>query len=344
MRRGNSADPLKIFEPEQLTFGNRFYTREGRGMGNACYVVGSHETFPFRASWLKKGYDAVEADGFAFQREDAVVRLGVGKNMVRSIRFWCLATQVVQESNNGGREGRPLRSTKLGKKLLADDGWDPYLEDSASLWLLQWLLVTNPLRASAWWHIFANYPDNEFTKQRLTAFLRSVVEEQQQNVSPASIARDVECFVRTYTRSAHFTSSPFDASFECPLAELELICPLEEDGLYRFHTGWKEGLPFQVVGFALLQFFRVHAFPRRSVHLQDCLYTAGSPGQAFRLNEHSLLDAIDKLAMFTQGRLDVTETAGVAQVFLQVEDPDAIDEMAMALLDNYYARGGGHGA
>ena len=56
-----------------------------------------HETFPFRYPWLKKGVDAVSDDPEVFLREDAIVTLGVGKNMVRSIRHWCLATGLIDQ-------------------------------------------------------------------------------------------------------------------------------------------------------------------------------------------------------------------------------------------------------
>lgn len=298
------------------------------------YAVGAHETFAFRTGWLKKGYDAVRKDRFAFARDDAVVQLGVGKNMVRSIRFWCLSTGVLEEEARP-TGSKPLKPTEIGNRLLADDGWDPYLEDSASLWLVHWLLVTNP-RASAWWYAFGTYPDNEFSKPRMIAFLQSIVERQQQTVSPTSLARDVDCFVRTYVSGMNAASSLPEASFDCPLAELELIHPADTDGVYRFRIGRKEGLPPQVVGFALLQFFGAHVLPRRSVNLRDCLYAAGSPGQAFRLDEDALREALDDVAGLTQGKLHVAETAGVAQVFLHLEHPSALHEMALALLDDYY--------
>ena len=56
-----------------------------------------HETFVFRYTWLKKAVDAVLADSRVFAQEDAIVTLGVGKNMVRSIRHWGLATGVLEE-------------------------------------------------------------------------------------------------------------------------------------------------------------------------------------------------------------------------------------------------------
>src|SRR5690242_13526584 len=89
-----------------------------------------HETFPFRFPWLKKGFDAVQKDRSVFSRDDAITTLGVGKNMVRSIRHWCLAAGILEETKDG------LATTPLANLLFADDGLDPYLEDPATLWLL----------------------------------------------------------------------------------------------------------------------------------------------------------------------------------------------------------------
>jgi len=50
-------------------------------------------------------------------RDDAITTLGVGKNMVRSIRHWCLAAGILVESQDAG-----LRPTELGTLLLDDEG------------------------------------------------------------------------------------------------------------------------------------------------------------------------------------------------------------------------------
>ncbi len=44
-----------------------------------------HQTFPFRYTWLKKGFDAVTKDPFVFSSDFATVALGVGKNMVQEV-------------------------------------------------------------------------------------------------------------------------------------------------------------------------------------------------------------------------------------------------------------------
>ncbi|NEM99756.1 DUF4007 family protein, partial [Pontibacter burrus] len=54
------------------------------------YTFSGHEKFQCRHLWLKKGYDYLQL-GKSFLEEDAVIELGVGKNMVASIRFWLKA-------------------------------------------------------------------------------------------------------------------------------------------------------------------------------------------------------------------------------------------------------------
>ena len=103
-----------------------------------------HESFQCRGLWLKKGFDFIEA-GNSFSSEDAVMKLGVGKNMVNAIRYWMRAFGLTEEGDE---------PTELARKLLSDtDGWDPYLEDHTSLWLLHHQLAITQ-RASTYHLIF----------------------------------------------------------------------------------------------------------------------------------------------------------------------------------------------
>jgi hypothetical protein len=60
------------------------------------YVFSGHETFPFRYTWLPKGVTNLLKDPELFARDDALVTLGVGKNMVRFIRHWCTAAGAIE--------------------------------------------------------------------------------------------------------------------------------------------------------------------------------------------------------------------------------------------------------
>lgn len=102
-------------------------------------IFARHETFHPRFGWLKKGFDRASHDPEVFLRDDATVRLGIGKNMVRSLRYWEFAFKLLKGD----------QPTDFGKQLLGNSGWDLYIEDPASLWLLHWKLLEPPCFATA---------------------------------------------------------------------------------------------------------------------------------------------------------------------------------------------------
>ena len=52
-----------------------------------------HDTFHCRLFWLKKGFDYLQG-GEKF-KDDSGVEMGVGRNMVNSIRFWMKSFDVI---------------------------------------------------------------------------------------------------------------------------------------------------------------------------------------------------------------------------------------------------------
>lgn len=279
-------------------------------------MFSGHETFPFRYGWLKKGVDAVRDNPEFFGRTDAYVELGVGRNMVRSIRHWCLATQMVEEEPVPNNRGRRLRPSSYGKKLLLDRGWDPYLEDPCSLWFVHWLLVSNPARAAGWFLAFCVYSHPDFTRQRLQEFLVAYADKSTKNVTKNTLGRDVDCFVRTYVPSRTTATLVLEDTLDCPLVELRLVSELSDDRqTYRFAIGPKPSLPAEVFGFALLDFFRRRSGNRQTLSVQDCLYGPGSPGQAFKLDENSLISYVEVLQELTDDAVGIDETAGLKQIY-----------------------------
>jgi hypothetical protein len=133
--------------------------RSGKDPG-IKYGFAGHETFPFRYTWLPKGIGCLLEHPDLFTQDDALVMLGVGKNMVRSIRHWCVALDVIEPE---GRRGM-MRPTGLGLSLFGDEGWDPYLEDTGTLWLLHWKLAGRPRPASTWHLAFTRWSTERFVR------------------------------------------------------------------------------------------------------------------------------------------------------------------------------------
>jgi len=288
---------------------------------NAIDKVGStfsfsgHETFVFRYGWLKKAYDAVGPNPQVFGDEQAIVTLGVGKNMVRSIRHWALATGVLIEEPK--TRGTQLSRTALGDFLFGSAGHDPYLEDPNTLWLLHWNLLSNRQRCTTWFWTFNMLSANHFTREGL---VRALTEEMRRaeagTPNENTLRRDVEVFVRCYVPAKVARGLVVEDSLDCPLAELNLI---EEDKgsgtVYRIRRGPKPGLNDNVFAFALADFWERVAPERESMAFSEIAYAAGSPGNGFKLDENSLVERLEKLEFLTNGEMSYTETAGLKQVY-----------------------------
>lgn len=280
-------------------------------------MFSGHETFPFRYGWLKKGLDAVNSDAGVFTADAAMTVLGVGKNMVRSIRHWCLAARVIEEYQPDAAVRRAaLRPTELGGALFADDGWDPYLEDPATAWLLHWQITTNSERCTTWFWAFSHVHDPEFTRESLTAaLLRWAETAGWKRVAESSLRRDVECFVRTYVPSRHGHGGPLEDSLDCPLTELGLLAEAGDRHTFQFNRGPQDELPDPVLLYAVLAYWDRRSPKSETFPLHHLTHHPGSPGRVFQIDEDSMACRLEALESMTRGKVWFGQTAGIKQVY-----------------------------
>ena len=299
-------------------------------------TFGGHEKFVFRHGWLKKGVDGVKEKPLIFTNDEALVMLGVGKNMVRSIRHWCLATGLVEEMDGVGL-AHPLQASHLADKLLNDRGWDPYLEDIGSLWLLHWQLSTNLRRCFVWHMLFSKFLETEFTKRQLANYLSSQFEHHDVHTTPGTIDREIDACLRTYVPAVRSKLGKIaEETLDCPLAELDIIRYIPNDNIFRFNIGPKVSLPLGMFGYALLSFLSSTAENRRTVAVDECLYQEGSPGQVFKLDENSVVEYLESLEEATKGKIRLEETAGLRQVYLDESLGENYKDQALELLKGHY--------
>jgi hypothetical protein len=277
-----------------------------------AYTFSGHETFPFRYPWLKKGYDAILDDATVFQRDDAITTLGVGRNMVRSIRHWCLAAGIFEELRSGGG----LRPTDFGSLLLSDDGLDPYLEDPATLWVLHWQIASNRARAATWFWTFSHFHEPEFSREALSSALFGWTQTLPgKKVAIGSVKRDVEVFLRTYVASRQSRDEIAEDSLDCPLIELRLVTRLAGVPMYQFRRGAQRGLPDGILLFAVLRFWDEFSPASETLALHDIARQPASPGRLFKIDELSLAERLEVIERHTDGALSYGETAGIRQLY-----------------------------
>ena len=160
-----------------------------------------HQTFHPRFGWIKKAYEGAKANPNVFNEPNATVDLGVGKNMVEAIRFWGLAFKVIERCPKPDRRRISIaEATPLGGVLLDDEGgWDPYLEDPATLWVLHWLALSAISALPVWWIVFNDFSGLEFAESDLLEFaVDEVAATSWTQPNPSSIQKDVDCLLRMY--------------------------------------------------------------------------------------------------------------------------------------------------
>ncbi len=294
-------------------------------MAKVIAKFSGHQTFSFRYGWLEKGFRFIR-EGKKFTDPDAIVALGVGKNMVDSIKYWSEMTGIISDGE----------VSEFGTKLLDENaGWDPFLEDNASLWLLHWKLITKPGFLTAGMVLFSFLHKPEFAKRDVAeAALRSLGKSKKAP-SDNVILRDIDCYIRSYCGTRRFEKKKTnEESFDCPFQELNLIQPMSDAETYRFGIGSKSSLPPEIIGYAICEYFGKEN--KNAMTIQKVLYREHSPGQVFMLDENALVGAVQELHEDPKwgDSFDFTESAGIAQIHCRVEKENAYE-----LLESYFCRG-----
>lgn len=255
-----------------------------------------HESFVIRYGWLPKLYDAVSDSPQVFSSDErAILTLGLGRNMVKSIRFWGDALGLTQT------RGGAVTPTELAVRLLDPaTGRDPYLEDIGSLWRLHWLLVTQA-RLGAWATFFLDMRDAVIPRDRLVAAVASRAEALGSRVSTGTAQAHVDILIRSYDAGRRDGVALVEDALGCPLQELGLVREENVLGMptLRLARGPKPTLDLPAFAFALHDFWTGTAPGSRALSLRSLMLSRRSPGMAFALDEASLHERLASLCHLT---------------------------------------------
>lgn len=216
--------------------------------------------------------------------------------------------------------------------LAMDGGYDPYLENPASLWLLHWNLLKPTCDAAAWYYTFNLFRGGEFYAEDLAESLQSYQENLSKSTADSSLKKDVNCILRMYVEQ-RATKGLIEDSIDCPFSELGLIHTAGESKRYMFRFGRKASLPPEIIVAACLEYASLGSYGTKTVALSHLLYDGGSPGMVFKLTEEALCDAIERVARENH-QTALSDTAGLIQFSFNSE-PLAL---AKEILEKYYQK------
>lgn len=209
------------------------------------YSFSGHESFHCRSLWLKKGYDFLN-NGHAFNSPDAVVHLGVGKNMVAAIRFWLKAFGLTENDN----------LTYLSHFIFSDnDGFDRFLEDTNSHWLLHYCIVNNRI-ASLYSLLFIDFQreHKEFDRDGLLQFIKRKcsVPEQKNVFNENTVKKDINVLLQTYMAPTSLKSLE---DFSALMIGLNLIQSSDDENkgsTYYFNEIHSETIAPEIILYSLI--------------------------------------------------------------------------------------------
>jgi len=286
-----------------------------------------HETFHCRHLWLKKGYDFIKK-GRKFTDNDAVVELGVGKNMVSSISFWMKAFGIIDKDG---------LLTDFADYILEDNGKDPYIEDEATLWLLHYQLITQNI-ASTYSLIFNEFRREkiEFTRDNFIAFVvRKAEELNMSQINKNTVSTDFEVLTKMYLRT-DAQSKDREDTFSGLLTELNIIQEEKRKvddktvTFYSITTEEKSEIPDEVLLYAILDNDNFE----KSISLYTIEQEPDQAGSIFAIGRTGLINKIESISSnkkFKKYGITFNDHAGIKELQFKTK-PDKFE-----ILREYYA-------
>lgn len=175
-----------------------------------------HETFFFREGWLSKAlYEMhVNNNDTLFSGNNGIVKLGVGSNMVKSIKYWMLTSKLIKLNS----KTRCYELTELGNIIAAKD---VYLEDMFSLWILHLNIVRNFESATTWNLFFNEFKAEKFNANHVKDVLKTYLSSKEVSFAEKSLDTDINVLLNMYTKEK--SSNDPEENYLCPFSRLGLL-------------------------------------------------------------------------------------------------------------------------
>jgi len=280
--------------------------------------IKGHEKFVLREGWLSKGILAVENNARVFLQLDAPETLGVGTNMVKSIRYWLKAFDLVTEVPGVG-----ARLNSFAEQIRDND---IYIQDMFTLWLLHSHLVKNAKQATSWHIFFNNLEVEDYTKEQIGGLLLDELSKYAgiaTNIKANSVDDDVAVLLQMYCKERTIDSDPEDKNIS-PLSALGLLSNSKHK-YYRKQPDLSK-LSEWVILYELAYMF--DESKSNSVSIDSLYSEKNGIGNIYNLSRVAINDYLDKISNMSYIRVD--RTAGLDMVYQQ------FDETADEIIEKYY--------
>lgn len=265
----------------------------------------AHETFFIRKGWLSKGMKYVinDSDVFISKNDNPMDVLGIGANMVKSLRYWLQAVGLTEEP----RSGKRIQTlTAFGNSVFSNDR---YVEELGTLYLLQYKLASNYSEATSWYYFFNEFTMSEFSRDDFVSFVQNQLKMKgTENVALRSLNDDFSCIVNTYLPRYKNNPEKIDPenNIDCPFGELGLL-----DNANKVKKTYKKVIPLSVSidPWVALAVISDRANGKKEISLNELLTGDCNIGKVFNLDAVTMLDVLYRIERLHE--IKIIRTAGL---------------------------------
>ncbi|MFD1928854.1 DUF4007 family protein [Sporosarcina siberiensis] len=271
-----------------------------------------HQSFFLRERWLGKGLREIKNDPNFFFQSDAFEKIGLGKNMVQSLRYWIDATGAAKVKGTGKNRYHEFQS--IGDWVLRNDPAIKHFETAA---LLHYTIVSNIHNSTTWYWFFNLFSESMSTREDIFVELDPWVQERETRViAENSIKRDIDCLIRMYTAGRNF-KDPEEVNAS-PFNKLALLKEINGT-VYKVEPSIPDG-SLLFVQYILLAYGFEHK--QYEVSLEDIVHKEGLLGKSFNLSRSTIVGLLMKLLDDPDYPLQFTRTNNLDMVKIPEIDPE----------------------
>ena len=256
-----------------------------------------HESFSIREGWLVKGIRTIKEDSKVFSSADATDILGIGTNMVKSLKYWMTATCLIEESN------RSISLSKFGELI---DKYDPYLEDNFSWWLIHLNMILN-IEDSYIYNLFFNKCTMKvFSKRDIFEQISQILNNNKLEYNENILQDEVNMIIKTYSIDEKIDNP--ENNFICPLSELNLIKKVDINAYERIKPDFRS-LNYLIVYYLMI----LLSEDKEYLSIDDLIKLDNSPAKLLNLDKNLINEYLDE--MKKHDLIIINRTAGLNMIY-----------------------------
>ncbi len=253
-------------------------------------VINKHGSFYLRNGWGTKIIQAVEKDEMIFSpsnEKKAVDEIGLGRVMIKALRYWADASKLTKEEKvqGGIRESR----TELFDLIAANDR---YFQKPGSLLLIHRNIATNVDNATAWYWAFNEMDKMAFTKEDFVEGLQYYLAVNGMTIKKATVDKEFNCFKNTYLGEKKFDiKTAMDEDTYPFLGPLHLLRINEEKKFEKCYLT-KTDIPLIILVYSIAMDNLEESRSRGQVSIDKLLEGKQQIGKYFPIRYSKLIDML----------------------------------------------------